>query len=64
MPKTRKSNPPSLKAKVAVEAIKAHKTAAQVAQIFGVHLTQVGGWKKRAQAALQHGFGGPTSTPA
>jgi hypothetical protein len=31
MPKTRKSHPPSLKAKVAVEAIKAHKTA-QVAK--------------------------------
>ena len=30
MPKTRKSHPPSLKAKVAVEAIKAHKTAAQI----------------------------------
>jgi hypothetical protein len=37
MPKTRKSHPPSLKAKVAVEAIKAHKTAAQIAQMFGVH---------------------------
>src|SRR5579864_5598010 len=43
MPKTRKSHPPSLKAKVAVEAIKAHKTAAQIAQMFGVHPTQVGG---------------------
>ena len=32
MPKTRKSHPPSLKAKVAVEAIKAHKTAAQIAE--------------------------------
>ena len=32
MPRTRKSHPPSLKAKVAVEAIKAHKTAAQIAQ--------------------------------
>ncbi len=40
MPRTRKSHPPSLKAKVAVEAIKAHKTAAQM---FGVHPTQVGG---------------------
>ena len=39
MPKTRKSHPPSLKAKVAVEAIKAHKTAAQIAQMFGVHPT-------------------------
>jgi hypothetical protein len=43
IPKTRKSHPPSLKAKVAVEAIKAHKTAAQIAQMFGVHPTQVGG---------------------
>ena len=47
MPKTRKSHPPSLKAKVAVEAIKAHKTAAQIAQMFGVHPTQVGGWKNK-----------------
>src|SRR5437588_6489575 len=46
MPRTGKSHPPSLKAKVAVEAIKAHKTAAQIAQMFGVHPTQVGGWKK------------------
>src|SRR5215217_978181 len=36
MPRTRKSHPPSLKAKVAVEAIKAHKTTAQIAHMFGV----------------------------
>ena len=47
MPRTRKSHPPSLKARVAVEAIKAHKTTAQIAQMFGVHPTQVGGWKKQ-----------------
>src|ERR1700676_3347234 len=52
MPRTRKSHPPSLKAKVAVEAIKAHKTAAQIAQMFGVHPTQVGGWKKQALAGV------------
>src|ERR1700752_4150984 len=57
MPRTRKSHPPSLKAKVAVEAIKAHKTAAQIAQIFGVHPTQVGGWKKQALAGLPDIFG-------
>ena len=57
MPKTRKSHPPSLKAKVAVEAIKAHKTAAQIAQMFGVHPTQVGGWKKQAVAGLPDIFG-------
>ena len=37
---------------MAVEAIKAHKTAAQIAQMFGVHPTQVGGWKKQALANL------------
>jgi hypothetical protein len=42
-----KSHPPSLKAKVAVEAIKAHKTAAQIAQMFGVHPTQVAGRNRR-----------------
>ncbi len=57
MPKIRKSHPPSLKAKVAVEAIKAHKTAAQIAQMFGIHPTQVGGWKKQALAGLPDIFG-------
>jgi len=57
MPKTRKSHPPSLKAKVAIEAIRAHKTAAQIAQMFGVHPTQVGGWKKQALAGLPDVFG-------
>src|SRR5277367_944793 len=57
MPKIRKSHPPSLKAKVAVEAIKAHKTAAQIAQMFGVHPSQVGGWKKQALAGLPDIFG-------
>src|SRR5579871_5519039 len=57
MPRTRKSHPPSLKAKVAVEAIKAHKTTTQIAQMFGVHPTQVGGWKKQALAGLPDLFG-------
>jgi len=57
MPRTRKSHPPSLKAKVAVEAIKAHRTTAEIAQMFGVHPTQVGGWKKQALAGLPDVFG-------
>jgi transposase len=57
MPRTRKSHPPSLKARVAVEAIKAHRTTAQIAQMFGVHPTQVGGWKKQALAGLPDVFG-------
>jgi len=57
MPRTRKNHPPILKAKVAVEAIKAHRTTAQIAQMFGVHPTQVGGWKKQALAGLPDVFG-------
>src|ERR1017187_5581939 len=34
-----------------------HKTTAQIAQIFGVHPTQVGGWKKLALAGLPDVFG-------
>ena len=51
MPKARKSHPPS-KGQGGRGAIKAHKTAAQIAQMFGVHPTQVGGWKKQALAGL------------
>jgi hypothetical protein len=40
-----------------VEAIKAHKTAVQIAQMFGVHPTQGGGWKKQALAGLPDIFG-------
>ncbi len=57
MPKTRKSHPPSLKAKVAVEAIKAQKTTGQIAPMFAVHPTQVGGWKKQALDGLPDIFG-------
>ena len=52
MPRTRKNHPPSLKAKVALEAIKAHRTTVEIAQMFGVHPTQVGGWKKQGLAGL------------
>jgi transposase len=57
MPRTRKNHPPSLKAKVAIEAIKGQKTTTQIAQLFGVHPTQVGGWKRQAQAGLPDVFG-------
>jgi transposase len=44
------------RAKVAVETIKAHKTTAQIAQMFGVHPTQVGAWKKQALAGRPEVF--------
>jgi transposase len=56
MPRSRKSHPPSLKAKVAIEAIKGNKTTAQISQVFGVHPTQVGGWKRQALAGLPEIF--------
>ena len=37
MPRTRKNHPPSLKAKVAIEAIKAQRITSQIAQMFAVH---------------------------
>ena len=57
MSKTRKSHPPSLKAKVAVEAIKAHRTTVQISQMFGVHPSQVTVWKKQALSGLPDVFG-------
>jgi transposase len=57
MPRSRKSHPPSLKAEFAVEATMAHKTTAQIARMFGVHPTQVGGRKKQALAGLPDVFG-------
>jgi transposase len=57
MPKTRKSHPPSLKAKVAIEAIKAQRTTAQISQMFSVHPSQVAVWKKQALSGLPDVFG-------
>ncbi len=36
------------KAKVALEAIKGHKTANELAAAYGVHPTQIAQWKKQA----------------
>jgi hypothetical protein len=47
---------PSLKAKVAVEAIKTYEPTSQIALMFGVHPTQVGGWKSKALAGLPESY--------
>jgi transposase-like protein len=41
-----------LKAKVALEAIRGHKTSAELASEYGVHPTQIGSWKKQALQAM------------
>jgi hypothetical protein len=52
-----KSHLPRLKARVAIEAIKGQKTTTQIEQMFGVHLSWVGGWKKQALTGLPGIFG-------
>ena len=52
MPNSRKSYPPSLKAKVAVEAIRSQRTTAQIAQMYSVHPGLVSLWKRQALEAL------------
>ncbi len=58
MPRTRKNYGPSLKAKVAIEAIKGNRTAAQIAQTFSVHPNLVACWKKQAVEQLPDVFAG------
>jgi transposase len=58
MPKTRKSHPPSVKDKVAVDATKAHKTAAQIAQrCSGSTRPKSEAGRKQALAGLPDIFG-------
>jgi transposase-like protein len=45
----RKAFSGEFKARVALEAIRGVKTVNEIAQEFGVHLTQVGLWKKELQ---------------
>ena len=52
MPKPRKLYSNDLKARVALEAIKGHKTANEIAAEYGVHPTQIAQWKKQALDGL------------
>lgn len=56
----RKRHTAQLKAKVAIEAIKERKTAAQIASQFEVHATQVSQWKKQALDILVETFKTPS----
>ncbi len=48
----RKRYSADLKARVALEAIKGHKTANEIAAEYGVHPTQIAQWKKQALDGL------------
>jgi transposase len=56
MPQTRKSYPPSPKAKLAIEAIKGNKTVTQVAQTSAVHPNLLAFWNKQAIEHLSKCF--------
>ena len=59
MPRPRKNHPPSLKAKVALEALKGLKTASEIGQSFSVHPNLVAIWKKQAIDGFQGLFENP-----
>ncbi len=64
MPRTRKNYAPSLKAKVAIEAIRGVKTAAQIAQSFDIHPALAALWKKQAVEQMQDIFSGRQASRA
>ena len=59
MPTTRKRYPPSLKAKISVEAIKAQKTITELAQFYHVNPNLIAKWKKQALEGLPEVFRQP-----
>ena len=52
----RKQHNKEFKAKVALEALKGHKTINEIAAEYEVHPTQINTWKKRALEALPEAF--------
>jgi transposase-like protein len=52
----RKVFPPTLKAKVAFEAMRGEKTGAELASIYGVHPTQIKQWKDILQTGMSDLF--------
>ena len=61
MPNTRRSYPPTLKAKVAIEAIRGQKTIAELGQLYSVSPALVTNWKRQALDGLVTVFAQPHS---
>ena len=55
---SRKKFSPEFKSKVAIEALKGHKTVSELASEFGVHPTQVNSWKQQLIAVSRSAFNG------
>ena len=56
MTKVRKRHNAEFKSKVAIEAIKEHKTINELTAEYGVHATQISNWKKQALAVIPTAF--------
>ena len=62
--RTRRTHSPSLKAKVALAAIKGDRTIAQLAEHFDVHPNQITAWKSQLEGSASDVFGSGGGTPA
>lgn len=58
MANVRKNHTKEFKAKVALEAIRQHKTINELTGEYGVHATQINLWKKQALAVIPEAFSG------
>ena len=56
MTKIRKKHTVQIKTKVALEAIKGNKTAAEITSSYGVHASQVNTWKKQVLESIPDVF--------
>ena len=55
---SRKKFTPEFKAKVAIEALKGHKTIAELSSEFSVHASQINAWKKQLIETSKAAFNG------
>ncbi len=62
MTKTRKRFKASFKVKIALEALKEHKTLNQLSQEFDVHPNQISRWKSELQTRAEELFGRTADT--
>ena len=62
--KTRRNHSPAFKSKVALAALKGEKTIAQLADQFGIHVSQVSDWKEQLLAGAADLFGARGGKPS